>query len=116
LNNRNNFRNFSQSCQQDEDIIKPVTREDCNSENAEHKLRFLEKQYEEKLQEIEKLMDDVKLRDHEIKGLQECITYLLQEKNDLQTKVKVRKFKYVKYVIYTCKFSSLFYHSKIFLN
>ncbi|EGI64384.1 hypothetical protein G5I_07189 [Acromyrmex echinatior] len=76
-------------CQQDEDTLDPVVREiDCNSENTAHKLRFLEGQYEEKLKEIQKLMDDVKLRDREIKNLQEYITHLLQEKNDLQTKVK----------------------------
>ncbi|KYN02680.1 hypothetical protein ALC62_06480 [Cyphomyrmex costatus] len=78
------------SCQQDEDTLVAVVQEvDCNSENAAHKLRFFEGQYEEKLKEIEKLTDDVKLRDREIKSLQEYITHLLQEKNDLQTKVKV---------------------------
>ncbi|XP_011695060.1 PREDICTED: early endosome antigen 1-like [Wasmannia auropunctata] len=77
------------SYQEDEDTLDPVAREvDCNSENVADKLRFLERQYEEKLQEIENLMDDVKLRDREIKNLQECVTYLLQEKNDLQTTVK----------------------------
>ncbi|XP_018304974.1 paramyosin-like isoform X2 [Mycetomoellerius zeteki] len=77
------------SCKQDEDTLDPVVREvDCNSENAAHKLRFLEGQYEEKLKEIQKLMDDVKLRDREIRNLQEYITHLLQEKNDLRTKVK----------------------------
>ncbi|XP_039313029.1 sporulation-specific protein 15 [Solenopsis invicta] len=77
------------SRQQDKDILEPVAQKiDCNSENVAHKLRFLEGQYEEKLQELKNLMDDVKLRDCEIRSLQECITYLLQEKNDLQTKVK----------------------------
>ena len=37
-------------------------------------------------------MDDVKLREREIKSLQKYITHLLQEKNDLQTKIKVYKF------------------------
>ncbi|XP_012056221.1 PREDICTED: paramyosin-like [Atta cephalotes] len=77
------------SCQQEEDTLDPVVGEvDCNSENTVHKLRVLEGQYEEKLKEIQKLMDDVKLREREIKSLQEYITHLLQEKNDLQTKVK----------------------------
>ncbi|XP_070162417.1 putative leucine-rich repeat-containing protein DDB_G0290503 [Polyergus mexicanus] len=88
----------AKSCQQDEefyasqcthDELVTVAQEvDCNIENAVHKLRFLEGQYESKLHEIKNLMDDVKLRDYEIKNLEECITYLLQEKNDLQTKVK----------------------------
>lgn len=93
---------FFKSCQQDEefytsqcthDELVTVAQEvDCNTENAVHKLRFLEGQYESKLHEIKNLMDDVKLRDYEIKNLEECITYLLQEKNDLQTKVKVHIF------------------------
>ncbi|XP_029663717.1 tropomyosin beta chain-like [Formica exsecta] len=88
----------AKSCQQDEefytsqcthDELVTVAQEvDCNTENAVHKLRFLEGQYESKLHEIKNLMDDVKLRDYEIKNLEECITYLLQEKNDLQIKVK----------------------------
>lgn len=64
---------------------------DCNSENAANKLRFLERQYEQKQQEIKNLMDDAKLRDYEIKNLQECITHLLREKNDLQDKIKVHR-------------------------
>jgi len=64
---------------------------DCNSENAMNKLKFLERQCEEKQQEIKNLMDDVKLRDYEIKNLQECITHLLREKNDLQDKIKVHR-------------------------
>ncbi|XP_071575096.1 uncharacterized protein [Temnothorax nylanderi] len=85
----------NKSCQQDEDILDPAAQEvDYNFENAARKLKFLEGQYEEKLREIKNLMDDVKLRDSEIKSLQECITYLLQEKDDLQTKVKCRTEEY----------------------
>lgn len=95
---------FSKSCQQDEEfytnqythneLISTVQEGNSNNdnENAVHKLRFLEEQYESKLHEIKNLIDDVKLRDYEIKNLQECITYLLQEKNDLQTKIKVHIF------------------------
>ncbi|XP_036149821.1 spindle pole body component 110 isoform X2 [Monomorium pharaonis] len=77
------------SCQQDGDTMDPVAQKtNWNSENSVHKLRFLEGQDEEKLREIKNLMDDVKLRDCEIKSLQEYITHLLQKKNDLQAKVK----------------------------
>ncbi|XP_050451457.1 uncharacterized protein LOC126851470 [Cataglyphis hispanica] len=86
------------SCQQDEEFytsqcthdkaVMVAQEADCNTENAEHKLRSLEGQYESKLHEIKNLMDDVKLRDYEIKNLEECITYLLQEKDDLEAKVK----------------------------
>lgn len=94
----------SKSCQQDEEfytsqctrneLVSTVQEGDSNNdnENVVHKLRFLEEQYESKLHEIKNLIDDVKLRDYEIKNLQECITYLLQEKNDLQTKIKVHIF------------------------
>ncbi|KAL0134830.1 hypothetical protein PUN28_001543 [Cardiocondyla obscurior] len=77
------------TCQQDEDLLNSIAEEvNSNFKNAAHKLKFLEGQYEEKLQEIKNLMDDVKQRDQEIKILQEYITYLLQKNNVLQTKVK----------------------------
>ncbi|XP_011883541.1 PREDICTED: sporulation-specific protein 15-like [Vollenhovia emeryi] len=83
----------NKSCERD--ILDPVTREvDCNFEDVAHKLRFLEGQHEGKLQEIKNLMDDVKLRDREIKSLHECITYLLQEKNELQAKAKCQMEEY----------------------
>ncbi|KAL6436746.1 hypothetical protein ACFW04_004876 [Cataglyphis niger] len=92
------------SCQQDEEFytsqcthdkaVMVAQEADCNTENAEHKLRSLEGQYESKLHEIKNLMDDVKLRDYEIKNLEECITYLLQEKDDLQAKVKFQVEEY----------------------
>lgn len=89
------FKSYQQdeefyTSQRTRDEFVPIAQEvDCNTENAVQKLRFLEGQYESKLHEIKNLIDDVKLRDYEIKNLQECITYLLKEKNDLQTKVKV---------------------------
>lgn len=63
----------------------------CDSENAADKLRILERLHEEKQREIKNLMDDVKVRDYEIKNLQECITHLLREKNDLQDKIEVHR-------------------------
>ncbi|XP_025156459.1 myosin-14-like [Harpegnathos saltator] len=57
-----------------------------NSERAAHKLRLLEAQREER--EVKTLMNDVQLRDLEIKNLQECVSFLLREKNDLQNEVK----------------------------
>lgn len=98
-------------CQQDEtfytsqrthDESASIAEEvDCNTENAVHKLRVLEKQYESKLHEIKNLTDDVKRRDYEIKNLQECITYLLQEKNDLQTKLKVHMYIFFTFVAFS---------------
>lgn len=107
-----------QSCQQDEEFYMRQCDEldsagyatvDGNFKSAAHKLRFLERRHEEKLQEIKTLMGDVKLRDYEIKNLQECITYLLQEKNDLQTKVTVSNI-CVLYArtVYTRDFSAIF--------
>lgn len=75
----------------DDKLDSLVREEDFNSENVSRRLRFLERQHEEKQQEIKSLMNDVKLRDCEIKNLQECLNYLLEEKNELQNKVKVRK-------------------------
>ncbi|XP_032666558.1 probable myosin heavy chain ECU04_1000 [Odontomachus brunneus] len=65
-----------------------------NSEQVAHKLRLLEVQHEEKLREIKKLMNDVQLRDFEVKNLQECVSLLLQEKDDLQNKVQCQVEEY----------------------
>lgn len=54
-------------------------------------MRLPAAQHEERLREIKKLMNDVQLRGYEIKNLQECVTFLLREKNDLQNKVQVRE-------------------------
>ncbi|XP_011638414.1 golgin subfamily A member 4-like [Pogonomyrmex barbatus] len=86
---------IDKSCQQDEDKLDSVAQEvNYNTETVADKLRFLKRQYEEKLQEMKSLMNDVKLRDYEIKNLQECITSLSQEKNNLQTKVECQKEEY----------------------
>ncbi|XP_020280362.1 putative leucine-rich repeat-containing protein DDB_G0290503 isoform X2 [Pseudomyrmex gracilis] len=92
------------ACQQDEEFCTSrrtgdkldsfAQEEDFNTENVSRRLRFLERQYEEKQQEIKSLMNNVKLRDYEIKNLQECLTYLLQEKNELQNKVKIQVEEY----------------------
>lgn len=91
------------------DKFAPIAQEvNYNTENAVHRLRLLEGQYESKLHEIKNLIDDVKLRDYEIKNLQECITYLLQEKNDLQTKIKV--------YIFLFSFAAFFFRTIFFTN
>lgn len=78
--------------QRTRDELDSVARAETTAAgNSEHKSRLLEAtQHEERLREIKKLTNDVQLRDFEIKNLQECVTFLLREKNDLQNKVKVR--------------------------
>lgn len=80
-----------------------------NSEQAARKSRLLETQHEEMPREIEKLMNDVQLRNFEIKNLQKCVAFLLREKNDLENKVKVRErgrytlhFRHVNDISYVC--------------
>lgn len=89
---------------------------DSNSENVAYKLKFLERQHEEKLEEMKNLTNDVKLRDYEIKNLQECITYVLQEKNDLQNKVKVCNMYLYKIILIICIYLILIYNSAKWKN
>jgi len=70
-----------------------------NVENAAYKLILFEKRYEEQIQEIKNLMDQIKLRNYETKNLQEYVKYLMQKKNNLQNTIKVCK-KQKDFIIY----------------
>jgi len=72
---------------------------DPNVENTAYKLILFEKRYEEQIQEIKNLMDQIKLRNYETKNLQEYVKYLMQKKNNLQNTIKVCK-KQKDFIIY----------------
>lgn len=88
---------FLQSCQEDEQFYayqrKCVKLEDSivqevdrNVDNFATKSEFFEKQNEEN---FKNLLNDVKLKDGKM-NFPGCITYLLQEKNNLENKLQVR--------------------------